>query len=119
MLCIDRLGAAFCRLTEQSLQNTARYDGKGTLHLMMLSITFAELVESAFGQIREFNKSTAVRVRLIQTLAIIARHTRQEEDHAALLRQAAIIERSSEGSDESTDRRCAPRLKPWFASSKT
>ncbi|MGH7233281.1 MAG: DUF2254 domain-containing protein [Nitrospiraceae bacterium] len=113
MLCLDRLGAALCLFADGSPLNAYRHDRDRKLRIIARPITFGELVECAFGQIREFGrKSTAVRMRLLQTLETVALHTRREEDRVALLRQAVIIVRGGRGGlSEESDRQ---RVKKQF-----
>jgi uncharacterized membrane protein len=58
-VALQALSLGHNRIAEQWPRNAARYDHDGQLRLMIRPITFAELVESAFGQIREFGRSSA------------------------------------------------------------
>jgi len=92
--CVDRLGAALCRLATRVLPAPHRYDEDGNLRVIADVVTFAGAVDAAFTQIRQYGRtSMAVTVRLLDTIGGIAAYTRREEDRAALLRQAVMIER--------------------------
>ncbi len=71
-------------------------------------VTFAELTDAAFNQIRQYGRSdVAVTIRLLKVIARIARHTRNSKDRTTLLRHAGMIERGSrEGVSEEYDRSC-------------
>ena len=106
MASVDWLGAALCHLAQTEFPSPYRYDDQDNLRIVADPITFAEAVDTAFDQIREYGRtSTAVTLRLLDTLAIIAARTRTEDQRAALLRQAAMIERGSRtGLAEEMDR---------------
>lgn len=105
--CIDRLGAALCHLAERVIPSPYRYDGAGTLRVVATPVTFAEAADAAFNYIRQYGRtSAAVTVRLLETITSVAAHARREEDRAALLRHAMMIERGSrEGLAEEWDRK--------------
>jgi uncharacterized membrane protein len=55
-------------------------------------VTFTELTDAAFNQIRRYGQSdVAVTIRLLDAIARIAPHTRSKKDRAALLRHAQMI----------------------------
>ncbi len=105
--CINQLSAGLCRLAERDFPSPYRYDDDNNLRAIANPVTFVELVDAAFNQIRQYSKSdVAVRIRLLEAIALIATHTRHQKDRAALRRHAQMIERSSrEEVSEELDRK--------------
>lgn len=93
---IDRLGSALCRLATREFPPTAHLDDEHHLRLLTPQITFPELVDTAFNQIRNYARSsTAVTIRLLETLAVIATFVQRPEDRAAVGRHADMIVRAT------------------------
>jgi uncharacterized membrane protein len=105
--CINQLSAGLCRLAERDFPSPYRYDNDNNLRAIANPVTFAELIDAAFNQIRQYSKpDVAVIIRLLEAIALIATHTRNQKDRAALLRHAQMIERSSrEEVSEELDRK--------------
>lgn len=96
MVCIDRLGAALCRVAGRRLPALHRYDDGGRLRVIVEPVTFAAIVNAAVDQIRQYGRtSAAVTMRLLEMLTVVATHSDNPAHHEALLRQGAIIERGS------------------------
>ncbi len=94
--CIDRLGAALVRLVQCEFPSPYRYDDAGQLRVVARPIRFGGMLDSAFNQIRQYGRSSAaVTMRLMETLAVIAEHTADEERLGQIRRQAMMIERGS------------------------
>lgn len=106
MACTDWLGAALCHLAESELPSPYRYDEAGSLRVIATPVTFAQAVAIAFDQIREYGRSsTAVTIRLLDTLATIAEHVTTAADGGAVRRQARlIVQGSRDGIGEVEDR---------------
>lgn len=105
MTCVDQLGAALCRLATRSIPSPYRRDDNGRVRVIAYPLTFAEVANIAFRQIRQYGRtSTAVLVRLLEVIAMVMAHTRREEDRAALLRQALLIKQSAEALPQEADR---------------
>lgn len=106
MTCTDRLGAALCRLAVREIPSPYRYDTSDMLRVIAPGVTFAEVTDQAFNQIRQYGRSSAaVTIRLLEVLTLLAHKVRTEADRAALLRHAAMIERGGrEGLPEEQDR---------------
>ncbi len=97
MTCIDRLGAALCRLTGREIPSPYRYDSENKLRVVADAVTFAGVADAAFDQIRQYGRSSAsVTIRLLEMIAVIAEWVQRKEDRAALRRQALMIQRGSE-----------------------
>jgi uncharacterized membrane protein len=97
--CVDNLGAALCRLAALHMPSPYRHDRHNQLRLIVRTDTFPEIVDAAFNQIRQNSGScAAVTIRLLDTIAIIARFVHRPEDRDTLLRHAEMITRGA--SDE-------------------
>lgn len=95
--CVDRLGAALCALADRSIPSRRRYDDQGRLRVMTDASTVPGIVEASFAQIRQAARAnTAVTLRLLETIAAVARHTRDQEFRGALRAQAEAIHRGSQ-----------------------
>ncbi|MCA1991319.1 MAG: DUF2254 domain-containing protein [Coleofasciculus sp. S288] len=102
--CIDQLSAGLCRLAERDFPSPYRYDDENNLRVIADPVTFAELLDKAFNQIRQYGqKDVAVIIRLLDAIALIATRTHRKKDRAALRRHAEMIKRSS---DEAISEEC-------------
>lgn len=96
MTCVDRLGAGLCRFAGREPASPYRYDYGGKLRVIVNTLTFEEMMDAAFHQIRQYGReSVSVTLRLLETIAVIAPHIRREEDRAALLKHARLIREDS------------------------
>ena len=111
MNCIDRLGAAPCALAERDIPSRYRYDARGGLRVVTEAATIGEIVDASFNQIRQAARAdAAVTLRLLETIAAVARHTRDPGFRAVLGRHADAVHRgSAEGLKDSGDRHAADR----------
>jgi len=105
--CVDRLGSALCRLAQRKMPSPYRHDEQRRLRVVAAPITFTEIVDTSFNQIRQYARpSAAVTIRLLETIAVIAEAVHRPEDWAALRRHAEMIVRGArEGLPEGEDRR--------------
>ncbi len=98
MTCVDHLGSALCRLAQRDMPSPYRHDSQDQLRLITPIFTFPDVTEAAFNQIRQSGRtSTAVTIRLLETIAEVARSVHRPEDRAALLRHAKMIARGARG----------------------
>ncbi|TVQ71685.1 MAG: DUF2254 domain-containing protein [Chromatiaceae bacterium] len=106
---VDHLGSALCRLAARDMPSPYRYDSQDQLRLIVRADTYGELVDAAFDQIRQNSRSSAVvAIRLLDTIAGIARFVRRPEDRTTLLRHAKMIAGGArEDLPEGGDRRVA------------
>ena len=96
MTCLDWLGASICRILERRFPVSVLHDEEGTLRLVVSRTTVAGVLDAAFNQIRQCaRENTAVTIRLVETLAVIAAMTRSESDRLAVLHHTRMIERGS------------------------
>lgn len=94
--CIDQLSAGLCRLAERDFPSPYRYDDDNNLRVITDPVTFTKLIDDAFNQIRQYSKpDVVVRIRMLEAIAVIATHTCNKKDQAALLHHANAIEYSS------------------------
>ena len=99
LACIDRLGAALCRLSNRVFPSTNLYDDECNLRVITKPITFAGITNAAFDQIRQYGHgSVAVSIRLMETLTSIASLAVDQEQYEAIKRQAEMTKRASEAS---------------------
>ncbi len=95
--CVDRLGSALSLLTERPMPSRHHYDDAGQLRIIAQEISFSDLTDAAFNQIRQNSESTAaVTIRLLETLATIAVNARRPADKAAIMRHAEMVARGAE-----------------------
>jgi len=94
--CVDQLSAALCHLAQKEIPSAYRYDDGDKLRVIAEPVSFVDVIDAAFNQIRQYGKtSVAVTIRLLEAIAIIAPFTHTKADRAALLRHANMIERGS------------------------
>ena len=107
MTCLDWIGSALCSVCKKTFGETEMYDDKGNLRIIRSSITFADLANAAFNQIREYgNTSTAVTMRLLNTIQVVANCTVTDEQRNVLLHHATLVERGCHfGLREESDRK--------------
>lgn len=105
MTCVDRLGSALCRLAQQDMPSPYRYDNQDQLRIITPVFTFPDITDAAFNQIRQYSRSSAaVTIRLLETLAEIAKSAYRPEDCHALLKHANMIVSGISALPEDADR---------------
>lgn len=105
--CVDHLGSALSRLAQREMPSPNRHDEQDRLRLIACAVSFPLIAHAAFDQIRQHARSsTAVTIRLLETIATVAEFAHRAEDRAALQSHAEMINRAAcEGLSESEDRR--------------
>lgn len=104
--CIDRLGSALVRILEREFPDPLRYDDAGNLRVVAAYVGFGGVVDAAFNQIRQYGRgSPAILMRLLETIAIVARRTENEDQRDVLLRHAKMIQRATDSLPEENDRK--------------
>lgn len=97
--CIDQLCSVLCSLADRAFPAHHHYDAEGRLRVINKPLTFEGLVDAAFDQIRQYGStSVSVIIRLLESLRSIAGRVRNSEQRQAIIRQADMILRSSQGS---------------------
>jgi uncharacterized membrane protein len=103
--CLDYLGAGLHRLAGRSIPSPYRYDEKGQLRVIAYPLTFGDLADASFRQIRQYARSSpAVLVRMLEVMAAVAVHARRSEDLEALLRNAALVQEAAADLPQNSDR---------------
>ena len=103
--CIDRLGAALARLGGRKIPSPFRYEDQGRLRIIAYPLTFADMADAAFRQIRQNGRShAAVLIRMLETFAVVWKHARRPEDKAALLSHAALVRQCADDLPQAADR---------------
>ncbi|MCM2409185.1 DUF2254 domain-containing protein [Anabaena sp. CCAP 1446/1C] len=93
---IDRLCAGLCQLVQREIPSAYRYDEDHKLRVIAKPVTFEEVINDAFDQIRQNSRSEkAVTMHLLEAIAIIANFTQNPQYHAVLRHHADMIERGS------------------------
>lgn len=94
--CVDRLGSALRRLAQREMPSPFRLDEQDRLRVVVPAVTFPEIVNAAFGPIRQYARSSAlVTMRLLESIATVAGAANRPNDRAALLLQADMIVRGA------------------------
>lgn len=90
--CIDRIAAGFCHLVQRDFPSPYRYDKNNKLRIIAESISFEELADTAFNQIRQYgNSDAAVTTRLLEAITRISSYTDNHEYQKVLRRHADMI----------------------------
>lgn len=96
--CVDHLGSALSRIAQRDMPSSYRYDKQDQLRMITPVFTFTNITDAAFNQIRQYGRtSTAITIRLLETIAEVARFTSRTEDRRTLLRHANMIARGARG----------------------
>jgi uncharacterized membrane protein len=96
LTCVDWLGDALSKLTTRWNPRAAHRDRLGYIRVIAADVSYERLVERAFDKIRQAGRgNTAVMIRQLDALARIAEHVKLPEQRPVLLREAAMILRSS------------------------
>ncbi len=94
--CIDYLGNILVQAARRSDPELYRYDQSGRLRVIAQGVTFEQLVDGAFSQIRQYASSeVAVTLRLLKTLHEIAQATADPARTQVLWRHAQMIARGA------------------------
>lgn len=104
--CIDRLSVSLCRALQKAEQSAYVVDPSGALRLIINPVTFEQMTNDAFDQIRQYGKTdAAVTLRLLEAIETIGQHAHTDKNKRPLRRQAEMIERGSkDGLPEENDR---------------
>lgn len=104
--CIDQLSAGLSLLAQRNFPSPYRYDRSNNLRIIAHPLTFADLTDAAFNQIRQYStKDVSVTIRLLEAIARIAPYTRDQKQQAALLRHAHKIFQGSQQEVLEADRK--------------
>lgn len=106
MTCIDWLSEALGRLARRSMPSPYLYDDEGKLRVVTHNVSFADVADVAFNQIRQYGRtSAAVMIRMLDAVSAVGHVVRRPSDRIALERHAKLIRRGcEEGLPEPSDR---------------
>jgi uncharacterized membrane protein len=109
--CLDRLGSALSRVAQRDTPSPYRLDQDHDLRVIAPPVTFPEIIDAAFHQVRQHcGSSVAVTRRLLQTILVVAAATSRADDRAALLRHARLVAQgAAESMPEEEDRRAVEK----------
>ena len=104
--CIDHLSNILIQAAQRPDPATHYQDEAGALRVITPVVTFVDLVDLSFAQVRHYaQRDLSVTVRLLQVLAEVARFTESPQRQQALWRHAAMISRgANKGIQEPLDR---------------
>ncbi len=104
--CLDWIGSALCRICVRRFPKALLFDNKEQLRIIRSPVTFTDLANAAFNQIREYGRgSTAVTLRLMETIQLVMRCAITDEQREALLHHATLVETGCHtGLPEASDR---------------
>lgn len=95
---IDWISGGLCLLARRRMPPRYRYDQDGSLRVIAPVTSFATIVDSVFGQIRNAGgHHPQLTLKLVDAISTIAPCTSTDEQRDALLHQITIIERESRG----------------------
>jgi uncharacterized membrane protein len=105
--CLDRLGSALSQLAQREFPSFYLYNNENKLCVITDPITFSDVADTAFNQIRQYGRSSAaVTIRLLEVIGNIATCVTRDEDREALITHADMTKRGSENAlPEQLDRK--------------
>lgn len=106
LTCIDWLGENLCKVTARWRPVRVHRDRDGYVRVITAHVSYSRLIERAFEKIRQAGRGMpAVLIRQLEALTKIVDHATSDEQRELLLKQAAMILRSSDESvPEPSDR---------------
>ena len=107
--CVDHLSRGLSRLAERRICREHR-DRRGQVRVITEDISFADVLDTAFRQIRQYGRSSAaVLIRLLEALSAILMHVQQAQDCDAVLIHAERIWQAAACLPQEADRNDAQR----------
>lgn len=95
--CIDQLTSGTIELVKRSITEGYHYDLSGKLRLVTKPLTFSDLIETMYNEIRRNSSTNAtINIKLLESIASIAPHTRTKEQRKVLVNQAGILLQNSQ-----------------------
>ncbi len=90
--CIDNLTATLCYLAQAKFPSKHRFDEEGTLRVIVDTVGFRGVLDTAFNQIRQFSAgNTAVIIRLMEALITIHGFIKEEKYKKAVVKHAEMV----------------------------
>ena len=95
MNCIDQVAASLTQLLERSIPTGYYYDEEDALRLITKPLTYTEIIETSFNQIRRNGSdSVSVMVKLLEAIEMLAPQTKTWEQSNVLREQADRVYKS-------------------------
>lgn len=95
--CVDQLGDVMYRLRKKSFPGPRIYDKKNRLRVIRKRVTYSDLMDTAFNQIRQNSTTVAsVTIRLLATMRLLSEGVNTEEVKHAVLMHTRMIYRGAE-----------------------
>lgn len=92
MSCLDWLGSVLSRLARCELPSAWRSDSTGRLRVIAGATLYADMVDTAFNQIRQHSRrSVSVILRLLTVIGRVAAHVVRPGDREALRYHAELV----------------------------
>ena len=90
MTCVDWLGAALGHIAEREFPSSQYRDDNGKLRVLVANpICFALFADAAYNEIRRYGAgAVAVMIRVLESIAEVAAHTKDDEELGVLRRHA-------------------------------
>ncbi len=93
--CIDQIAASLTQLLERSIPTGYYYDEDDALRLITKPLTYTEIIETSFNQIRRNGSdSVSVMVKLLEAIEMLAPQTKTWEQSNVLREQADRVYKS-------------------------
>ncbi len=90
--CVDRLTSALSVLARREVPDPCYRDQEGRLRVVLNPVTFPDILDAAFNQIRQYGySSVAVTVRVLEGLATLAGVARRDADRSAIGHHAEMM----------------------------
>ncbi len=92
IVCVDWLADSLGRLARRSMPSPFRYSKEGQLRVVTRGVNFADVLDAAFNQIRQYGSSSpAVMIHLLNAIASVCHVAQRPADRFALKRHATLI----------------------------
>ncbi len=104
--CLDWLAESLGRLAGRKMPSPYRCDDENNLRVITRAVSFSDVADAAFNQIRQYGRSSAsVMIHMLEAVAKVSHVARRPADRVALARHARLIRRACNHSvPEAADR---------------
>lgn len=103
MTCIDWLTSSFIRFAGRSVPSPCRYDEAGVLRVVAQPVTFAELAEACYGQVRPYVETDRnAAIHTMNALARVALYLREAEQARIVRKHVEWLKQGCDGALEHT-----------------
>lgn len=99
LYCMDWLASALMKLAGREIPSAYRYDDAGVLRVVAMPVTFEDLAEAVFAQLRPYVQTDRnAAVHMAEMMVRIARTLQTDEQRAILRHHAAALAEGCQGS---------------------